>query len=441
MTIVSPLARNSSPTVLDAVGIGIGPFNLSLAALSDGVDGLATRFFDAKSLFSWHPGMMVDGAVLQVSFLADLVSLTDPTSRWSYLNYLRTTGRIYGFYLSEHTRISRREYSEYCAWVSRGLDNCEFGKVVLGVEWIPEDAVFELLLDDGVGNLDRVRSRNVIIGVGTSPSVPTSFPGTGPNIIHSSDYLLHRDEIGGSERIAVVGSGQSGAEIVLDLLRNGVVDRGSISWITRSSAFAPMEQSKFGVEHFTPDYIRYFYGLSEDARDDLVGDQWQLYKAASVETLNAIFDFMYLHRPSIVLAPNVEVSWRPTDGLGNGVTLGCMHRHSRVSRDLSFDRVVLATGYKPTPPPLGRSVLDALKLDSKGRFAISPDYRLVTDSSITGSIFVQNAEVHTHGVGAPDLGLGAHRSAVIVNSISGRECYPLPDRTAFTSFGMEDLIE
>lgn len=56
---------------------------------------------------------------------------------------------------------------------------------------------------------------------------------------------------------------------------------------------------------------------------------------------------------------------------------------------------------------------------------------------MTGAVHVQNAEKHTHGVGAPDLGLAAWRSAAILNSITGKEPYPLPRRTAFTSFGLE----
>lgn len=49
---------------------------------------------------------------------------------------------------------------------------------------------------------------------------------------------------------------------------------------------------------------------------------------------------------------------------------------------------------------------------------------------------MQNAELHTHGVGAPDLGLAAWRSATILNSLTGKEQYPLPTRTAFTTFGL-----
>ena len=43
----------------DFIGIGIGPFNLSIAALAEGLDGFSSLFLERKPHFSWHPGMMV----------------------------------------------------------------------------------------------------------------------------------------------------------------------------------------------------------------------------------------------------------------------------------------------------------------------------------------------------------------------------------------------
>ena len=41
-----------------------------------------------------------------------------------------------------------------------------------------------------------------------------------------------------------------------------------------------------------------------------------------------------------------------------------------------------------------------------------------------------------HGVGTPDLGLAAWRSATILNHLTGGPAYPQPRRTAFTTFGL-----
>lgn len=72
----------------DFIGIGIGPFNLSIAALAEGLDGFSSLFLERKPHFSWHPGMMVPDCHMQTSFLKDLVSAVEPTNRHSFLNYL-----------------------------------------------------------------------------------------------------------------------------------------------------------------------------------------------------------------------------------------------------------------------------------------------------------------------------------------------------------------
>ena len=105
----------------DVVGVGIGPFNLGLAALLDGVAELDAIFFDAKSQFAWHPGLMLDEAEVQVPFLADLVTLADPTSPHSFLSYLHARERLYRFYFHERLHVLRREFEAYYRWVSERL--------------------------------------------------------------------------------------------------------------------------------------------------------------------------------------------------------------------------------------------------------------------------------------------------------------------------------
>ncbi len=67
--------------ILDAVGVGLGPFNLSTAALLEPLTKLNTRFFEREKEFQWHPGLLFSDATIQVSFLKDLVTLADPQSR------------------------------------------------------------------------------------------------------------------------------------------------------------------------------------------------------------------------------------------------------------------------------------------------------------------------------------------------------------------------
>ena len=121
--------------VHDVVGIGIGPFNLGpRRARARRWTTLDAVFLDAADEFRWHPGMMIEGATIQVPFLADLVSMADPTSPYSFLNHLKATGRLYPFYIRESFYPLRAEYDAYCRWVAAQLPSLRWGRRVVGLD-------------------------------------------------------------------------------------------------------------------------------------------------------------------------------------------------------------------------------------------------------------------------------------------------------------------
>ncbi|NEE49731.1 lysine N(6)-hydroxylase/L-ornithine N(5)-oxygenase family protein, partial [Streptomyces sp. SID8455] len=69
--------------------------------------------------------------------------------------------------------------------------------------------------------LGRAYSRHIALGIGTEPFVPEPLRplAEAPNVpvLHSADYLRHRERLLAADHITVIGSGQSGAEIFLDL--------------------------------------------------------------------------------------------------------------------------------------------------------------------------------------------------------------------------------
>ncbi|GAA3035045.1 lysine N(6)-hydroxylase/L-ornithine N(5)-oxygenase family protein [Streptomyces glomeratus] len=444
------LPYHDIPAPRDLVGIGIGPFNLSLAALAHPLAELDSAFYEQRPGFDWHPGLLIDGATLQVPFLADLVTLADPASPWSFLNYLKSRERLFPFYFAERFHIQRAEYDAYCRWVAGHLPGLHFGHQVDSVRWDPENDVFEVdftrLDPDGEAEaLGRTRARNIVLGVGTEPHVPESLvplvEAPGVPVIHAADYLRHREEFLTAGHITVVGAGQSGAEVFLDLLRHRPAGHERIHWLARTEAFAPMEYSKLGLEHFTPDYTRYFHALVEPVRDRLVSAQWQLHKGIDAGTSAAIHDELYrrtLHGgwPDAVLTPGVHV--HTAERLATAtIELHLEHTQQNVRSRLTTDAVVLATGYRERPlDRILAGLAPYLRRDSSERPRIDDQFRMILDPSLTGRLYVQNAELHTHGVGTPDLGLAAWRSATILNSLTGKEPYPLPRRTAFTTFGL-----
>src|SRR4029453_15549694 len=168
--------RMSTPEdgkIYDVAGIGVGPFNLGLAALSEPVEGLDGVFLERRESFDWHPGMMLEPAHLQVPFMADLVTLADPTSPFSFLNFLKQTGRLYRFYIRENFYPLRAEYNQYCQWVAGQLESVRFSTDVLNVAY--DDGVYRLSVQ-GPEGAEVLCARKLLLGTRQSRYVPDSSP-------------------------------------------------------------------------------------------------------------------------------------------------------------------------------------------------------------------------------------------------------------------------
>src|SRR5262245_44737910 len=120
----------SDSEIFDLLGVGIGPFNLSLSALLSSVKTIKSRFFESKPSFSWHPGLLLTNSELQVSYLKDLVTLVDPTNPYTFLAYLVKHKLLYRFINAQFRDVSRLEYDNYLKWVSSCLPNLFFGEKV-----------------------------------------------------------------------------------------------------------------------------------------------------------------------------------------------------------------------------------------------------------------------------------------------------------------------
>ena len=428
----------------DVLAIGCGPFNLGLVALGSTISDLDLVCLDRARSFAWHPGLMFDDARLQLSFLADLVTLVEPTHPLSFLSYLKAQDRLYPFYIRETFHPTRREYEDYLRWAISRLPQIRFGHDVESVRWEPAARAFaaEVVATSPTGQTrerSSVRARALVLAIGTEPHVPSAFDGLpASHVMHGAAYLERRPALIQAEHVTVVGGGQSGAEIVLDLLRANLAGGPGVTWLTRTRAFAPLDYTKLVLEMTTPDYIRYFHALPESTRDRLVAEQWQHYKGISADTLADLHEALYQRHFFPGLKPvdvrcgiAVEAATLTADGRAS---LTCRHRDTGTSFAHATNLIVAATGYRERTPRFLAPVAEAIRRDGRGRPRVALDHRLVLDPRIEGRIYVSNADLHSHGVAAPDLGIGAYRNALILNSVVGREVYALPQRTAFTSF-------
>lgn len=152
---------------LDFIGIGIGPFNLSIAALGSEVAGFNSKFLERKPHFSWHPGMMVPDCHMQTSFLKDLVSAVSPTNPYSFLNYLVKRKKFYRFLTTELRTVSREEFADYLDWAANGLKSLEFSQDIQSVDFDDQQRQFVVTTQRAT-----YRARHVCLGIGKRIKLP-----------------------------------------------------------------------------------------------------------------------------------------------------------------------------------------------------------------------------------------------------------------------------
>jgi len=185
--------------IYDIIGIGIGPFNLGLAALAAPVEDLSVLFFDQAPAFNWHPGMLLSDVTLQVPFMADLVTMADPASPYSFLNFLKETDRLYKFYIRENFYVLRKEYNAYCKWVIAQLPSCQFGQKVLSADYNKTTGHYELIVENQENFEKEIYlTRKLVLGTGTVPKVPEFVDqDLHLNVMHTADYLHNKKKAAG----------------------------------------------------------------------------------------------------------------------------------------------------------------------------------------------------------------------------------------------------
>jgi lysine N6-hydroxylase len=408
--------------IYDVVGVGIGPSNLSLAVLLEPHREITARFFERRPEFQWHAGLLFPGATIQVSFIKDLVTLADPTSRFSFLCFLKEQRRLYRFLNAEFDRVDRREFNQYFRWVCAQLDTLAFAQ--------PVDHV--TLEDDFVVHTgsERVRARHLVIGIGPVPFVPAcAAPHLCDTVFHGYDYL-HRDPSLQGKRVAVIGGGQTGAEIMQRVLGDRDRMPSDVWWISRRSNFLPLDESPFVNELFTPSYTRYFSELAEPVRTRLVAKQKLASDGISPRTLlrlmQRLYELEFLDggQTECHLWPGREFTALSRNG--DSWVVEAFDMSGNRLQTAHVDVLVLCTGARTALPPCMAGLADRL-VDGSGKLRFNPDYSVVTDIAPRNRIYIQNFDRTVFGISDPNLSLMAWRSAVIANSLLGRDAYDTAD--------------
>ncbi|WP_373388223.1 lysine N(6)-hydroxylase/L-ornithine N(5)-oxygenase family protein [Pseudomonas alcaligenes] len=406
----------------DVIGLGFGPANLAIAvALEEDrrvrEHGLRYCFLEKKPAFEWHGGMLLDDSRMQISFLKDLATLRNPSSRYTFVNYLHQKRRLEAFINISTFTPSRLEYNDYLSWAaSHFAERVHYGEEVIGVEPVLDGGevsrvkVISRLAD---GRTRARITRNLVVSIGGEPAVPELFRTLRDDgrVIHSAQYLERIQGIAEPRRIAVIGSGQSAAEIFSDLC--GRYPNAEVSMVMRSQAMRPADDSPFVNEIFDPAYTDVVYGQAPEEREAFIQANAQTnYSVVNLDLIESIYHRLYQqkvtgHAPHSLLT---QRSIEAVEAGAEGIRLGLNGPEGREER--LFDAVVLATGYRRDGYKRLLAGLQAHLGEGVGR-----DYRLCCPPQMSAGIYLQGCCESSHGLSDTLLSVLAIRSQEVVDAL------------------------
>ncbi|KAI9003541.1 L-lysine 6-monooxygenase, partial [Gaertneriomyces semiglobifer] len=406
---------------------------------------------EKQPAFLWHGGMLLDNTRMQISFMKDLATMRDPTSPFTFLNYLHTNNRLLQFLNLGSFYPFRVEFNDYLQWCGKHFDKfCHYGETVVGLEPVElEDGTVEKIKVTSVNDATKETSvrvaKKVIVAIGGQPMYPSFAKElvNHPRVAHSSQYIYRHPvmlpDMEASYRLAVIGSGQSAAEVFYDLAQK--YPNAQVNLIFRDSALRPSDDSSFVNEIFDPDARDGFFRRTpEERQQTLARNKATNYSVVNISLIEELYNMMYKQKlpgnegkPKHLLRPGNKVLEMTATGdkvtikfekqydvacCGELVEPVCNNRLMQYEE--SFDAVIVATGYqRQTHLDLLQNLDTCIAKDATtSQPIVDREYRIVTKPHVKAKIYLQGCCEQTHGLSDTLLSVLAVRGAEVADSLA-----------------------
>ena len=426
-----------SETMYDLIGIGFGPSNLALAiameeAEETGGQKVEPLFLEAKTEPAWHPGMLLENSLLQISAFKDLVTVRNPRSRYTFLNYLKEKGRLYEFLNLRELFPTRLEYNDYVCWAAQELGRwVRFGKEAVSISPVVEpggevEALRVVARDVVSQRVEEYLTRNVSLAAGPQPSPPEGIE-LKPNgkVFHSHFFMDRRERdfpsTEDSKRFIVVGGAQSGCELFYYLMTK--YPRADVTMTIRNFSVKPADDSDFTNEIFFPQWVDFTYDLPDEKRRAFVDNVRDVnYAVADKPLIHKIYEALYNQKVEGGDRARIRqfLNLKSVSESEAGVVAEFEDLVHGRTVTLEADILILCTGYvwrKEHP------VLDELApyfhRNSRGEYQVRRDYSIDSESAFGPKVYLQSYCEDTHGIKETVLSLSPVRAGDILRSIQG----------------------
>ena len=291
------------------------------------------------------------------------------------------------------------------------------------------------------GELSTRKAKNVVIAAGGKAKIPEPLPQNHPRVVHSSRYMTEFSKIfpdtNAPLRIAVVGGGQSAAEIFNDVHQR--FPNSTTTLLIKDTALRPSDDSPFVNEIFDPDRVDKIYAAPTERRTQMIqADKPTNYGVVRLELLEHIYEELYVQRlehgndetkwPKRIMPQRKVVSVSGTNNKSGPVTLHIENTSTAPSttEKMDFDLVYVAAGYD-------RNAYEYMLRDCRhlmpGGDAADKKWSVARDYSVEfeagkmeddAGVWLQGCNEMTHGLSDTLLSILSVRGGEMVQNIFGQ---------------------
>ena len=415
---------------VEVLAIGAGPANLALAAAIEESDSTElannTLLLEQAPDIKWQRDLLMPWARSQVSFLKDLVTLRNPRSKYTFLNFLHDQGRLDQFVNLGTFHPLRWEFSDYLQWVATNLEHVtiQYDSRATTITPDPDHDGTPKGWNVTLTNGDTIHTRDLVIGGGRDPHIPPVFTNLPPHrIIHSSHYRTRINTIDRDKPLhaVVIGGAQSAAEVFYALHDN--LPNSTITMIVRSIGLQNYQTSKFVNELFFPSFVDEFHNSPPEMRAQIL-DEMRLtnYAGLAPPFLDELYMMLYQQRLTNTTRSHIIPMTEVTDAReeNNRITLELHDRKTGKTSPLHCDLLLLGTGYDTRMPTIIRNLATQTHTTD---INVNRNYRLDLGPA-KAAVYLQGVNEATHGIADSLISVLAQRSQDILTDLLTRHTTP-----------------
>lgn len=424
--------------IYDVIGIGFGPSNLAIAATIEDLNLNSKNnylFIEKKKEFDWHPGMLIDGARMQISYQKDLATMRSPRSKYTFLNYLHDQGRLEDFINLKEFYPTRYEYRDYLKWAAEQLDCCVNYKehvvdITPKINGKNEVIYLNIHTINQNGRKTIYRTKNIILSTGLVPKLPVGIGiDAKRNEFHSSQFLPSLNSKFSDRtypwEFLIVGSGQSAAEIALHLLNE--YPNAKINATIRDYAYKPADSSEFVNEMFFYSNIDEFFKLGADEKKRILNKYRDTnYSVVDPPLIRELYQRKYDmsvmgdERFNLVNYQELKtLRYTP-----NEYHIGIAQLENVNTKEMSeipYHGVFLSTGYDDqNNVRLATNLSPWMKTNGAGQLLLGSKYQVATSKKCRVGIFMLGSNEHSHGLSDTLLSVLPERALDVVNQLTSQ---------------------